>query len=90
MSHLNSFLAKGVNTLQSLQELILNFRSWKCCGTYDIAKMYNNLFIEEDHLKFQLILWSEDLDPSNEVEIYCLTRTMYGVTCSGNQAEWSE
>ena len=33
------------------------------------------------------MLFIDDMDPNGEVEIYVLVRAMYGVTCTGNQAE---
>ena len=87
MSGLNEVLAKGINTLHSLLGLNLNFRGWKEVGTYDISKMYNQLFVDEDHLQYQLILFVDDMNPSNPVDTWVLVRAMYGVTCTDNQAE---
>ena len=87
MSGLNEVLAKGENTLQSLLALNLNFRGWKQVGTFDISKMYNQLFLHQDHYQFQLILFVDEMNPQGEPEVWVLVRAMYGVTCTGNQAE---
>ena len=86
-SRLNIHLAKGVNTLQNLQQLLLDFRTHKHTSTFDIQKFYNALYIEEEHLCFQLFLWVEDLDPEGDVIIMVFSRAMYGVVSTGNQAE---
>ena len=86
-SGLNEHLAKGHNTLNNLQMLLIRFRSYKFVGSYDISKMYNMLRIEESHLQYQLILWVDEMDPCKEVEVWVMTRAIYGTISSGNQAE---
>ena len=44
-SGLNDHLAKGLNTLNNLQQLLIKFRSYKHIGSFDISKMYNMLYI---------------------------------------------
>ena len=86
-SGLNDHLAKGLNTLNNLQQLLLRFRSFKHIGSFDISKMYNMLYIEESHLQYQLILWVDALDPNKEIEVWVMMRAIYGTVSSGNQAE---
>ena len=86
-SGLNEHLAKGLNTLNNLQQLLLRFRSYEHIGSYDISKMYNMLFIEPSHLQYQLILWVDEMDPKNETEVWVMMRAIYGTISSGNQAE---
>ena len=86
-SGLNEFLAKGHNTLNNLQLLIMLFRVSKHVGTYDIGKMYNMLHIDVSHLCYQLILWVDKMDPNNQPEVWVITRAIYGTISSGNQAE---
>ena len=86
-SGLNEHLAKGHNTLNNLQMLLMRFRSFKHVGSYDISKMYNMLRIEESHLQYQLILWVDEMNPANDPEIWVMTRAIYGTISSGNQAE---
>ncbi|HIM99666.1 MAG TPA: hypothetical protein EYM61_00620 [Deltaproteobacteria bacterium] len=87
MSGLNEYLAKGINTLNNLQQIMLEFRSWPIVATYDIHKMYNSLFIEEASLCYQLYLWTPNLDPNGPIIVMVFTRAMYGVVSSGNQSE---
>jgi hypothetical protein len=86
-SGLNDHLAKGLNTLNNLQQLLIKFRGYKHIGSYDISKMYNMLYIEEAHLQYQLILWVDEMNPENEVEVWVMLRAIYGTVSSGNQAE---
>ena len=86
-SGLNDHLAKGLNTLNNLQQLLIKFRSYKYIGSFDISKMYNMLYIEESHLQYQLILWVDEMNPENEVEVWVMLRAIYGTVSSGNQAE---
>ena len=53
----------------------------------DVRKMYNSIALEEDDWCYQLYLWQDDLDPSNEPRIKVVKTAIYGVTSSGNQAE---
>ena len=89
VSGLNAILAKGQNSLNNLQQLLLRFRGVPIVATFDIAKMYNNLFLEVDNYQYQLFLWKENLDPDAELKYMVFLRAMYGVVCTGNQAETS-
>ena len=86
-SGLNEHLAKGHNTLNNLQMLLIKFRAYRHAGSYDISKMYNMLRIEESHLCYQMILWVDQMDPNREVEVWVIQRAIYGTVSSGNQAE---
>ena len=86
-SGLNDHLAKGLNTLNNLQQLLIKFRGYQYIGSFDISKMYNMLYIEEAHLQYQLILWVDQMNPENEVEVWVMLRAIYGTISSGNQAE---
>ena len=62
---LNGILAKGRNNLASLINVLLKFRCSKAAFTCDIRMAYNNLKLHHDHIRHQLYLWKEDLDPSS-------------------------
>ena len=47
----------SVNALQSFLELNLNFKGWLPEGTFDISKMYNQLFLHPEHYQPQLMLF---------------------------------
>ena len=86
-SGFNEWLAKGINSLNNLQTLVLLWRTFLACGTFDISKMYNMLHIAPAHLCYQLVLWRDKMDPANPIEIWVITRAIYGTVSSGNQAE---
>ena len=88
-THLNEFLAKGVNTLQNMQSLLLNFRVNRASSAFDIKKMYNQLYMETEEYPFMLFLWVDGLNPANPIRVYCFLRAMYGIVSSGNQSETS-
>ena len=86
-SGFNDWLAKGINSLNNLQVLVLLWRTFLACGTFDISKMYNMLHIDPAHLCYQLVLWRDQMDPAAPIEIWVITRAIYGTISSGNQAE---
>ena len=86
-SGFNEWLAKGINSLNNLQVLVLLWRTFLACGTFDISKMYNMLHIDPAHLCYQLVLWRDQMDPAAPIEIWVITRAIYGTISSGNQAE---
>ena len=86
-SGFNDWLAKGINSLNNLQVLVLLWRTFLACGTFDISKMYNMLHIDPAHLCYQLVLWRDQMDPASPIEIWVITRAIYGTISSGNQAE---
>ena len=45
------------------------------------------LHIDPAHLCYQLVLWQDQMDPANPIEIWVITRAIYGTISSGNQAE---
>ena len=47
----------SVSTLQPLLELNLSFKGWLPVETFDISKMYNQLFLHPEHYQPQLMLF---------------------------------
>ena len=84
---LNDLLAKGINNMNSLLEILLRWPIQVVCFHTDVSKMYNTIRLHEDHWCFQRYLWQEGLDPSKPPEEKVIMRIMYGLTPSGNQAE---
>ena len=82
---LNGILAKGMNNLASLISVLLKFRFSKAAFTCDIRMAYNNLKLHHDHLRHQLYLWKEDLDPSSPTILMAVNTLIYGVRPVGNQ-----
>ena len=82
---LNCILAKGLNKLEKILALHLNFRAGCYAFTFDIKMAYNQIKLKPEHWSYQRYLWRENLDPNNPlVEMYLLT-AIYGVKPSGNQ-----
>ena len=81
---LNSTLAKGVNTLGNLYNLLIQFRLNKYAFTTDISLAYNNISMDPDHVAYQKYLWRENLDEGNELKVWVILSQIYGIRSSGN------
>ena len=84
---LNDILAKGRNNMNKLLEIALRWRIWPEAFHTDVRKMYNTLVLEEEHWCYQLYLWNDELDPTEEPKWKVIKTLIYGVKSSGNQAE---
>ena len=80
---LNSILAKGMNTLARLLELVIRFRLGRFAFTGDVQAAYNGIKITEHFYKYQKYLWREDLDPKNPVIVMIVVTLIYGIRPSG-------
>ena len=83
MSGFNDCLAKGSNCLNNLFMVMINWRSWVVCFTSDIQKMYNTIKLFPSEYKYTLYLWSQTLDPSEEIEVWLYVVVTYGLVSSG-------
>ncbi|XP_066932960.1 uncharacterized protein [Clytia hemisphaerica] len=61
---LNDLLAKGRNTLNRLQEVLIRFFIHPIAMHTDIKKMYNTIKLDESHWCYQRYVWEANLDPS--------------------------
>ena len=52
-----------------------------------MQKMYNCVKLDQNDWCFQRYLWKDDLNENNPVEEKIIKTIIYGVKCSGNQAE---
>ena len=86
-SSLNSLLALGFNSLNSLAEVMIRWRTHPHAFTTDISKMYNRVVLEPDHWKYQLYYWVNDLQPGVKPRIKVIKTLIYGVRSSGNLAQ---
>ena len=84
MSGLNNVLCKGINCLNSLYMIVINWRSWIVGFSGDISKMYNTIRLYPSEYPYSLYYWSSTLDPSEEIEIWLYVVVTYGVVSSGN------
>merc|ERR1711860_204233 len=80
---LNSVLAKGMNKLPRILNLLIRFGSRKEALTGDVSMAYNNLKIIPDHYTYQRYLWYKDLDLNNEVSEMFIKTMIYGVKAAG-------
>ena len=84
---LNSLLCKGRNSLNNLVMIILR---WMCCPYVfhtDISKMYNTIYLDSKHWRYQLYFWNNELKVGIAPRIKVVKTIMYGVRPSGNIAE---
>ena len=84
---LNDILAKGINSLNKLQDIALRWRIHQSAFTTDVRKMYNTIKLDVDHWCYQRYLWQEDLSPNQPPKQKVIKTLIYGVRSSGNQAE---
>ena len=86
VSSFNDVIAKGNNCLTSLYQLIINWRSNIFAFTSDISKMYNSVQLKPEMYRYSLYLFSESLDPSEDIQIWVNKTLMYGLKSAANQA----
>ena len=82
---LNCILAKGLNKLEKILALHLNFRAGYYAVTFDIKMAYNQIKLKPEHWSYQRYLWHENLDLNSPLTEMFLLTTIYGVKPSGNQ-----
>ena len=84
---LNSLLAKGVNSMNKLIDILIRWTSYKYAFHSDIHKMYNSIFLQSKDWRYQMYLWSDDLDVERPPRRKIIKTLIYGVKPSGNLAE---
>ena len=82
---LNNILAKGSNKLETIFNLLVNFRAGKHAFLFDIRMAYNQLKLHPKSLTWHRYLWIPDLNPENEIEERVMLTIIYGVISSGGQ-----
>ena len=60
---LNDILAKGINSLNSMLEIMIRFRCFVVGMHTDVKMMYNVVKLKPNHWTFQRYLWDIGLDP---------------------------
>ena len=83
---LNEILAKGVNGMQRINDIILRSRCRKHVWSSDISKLYNQLHLSNSALPYGCFLYHDSLDQDVKPEIYVMKRAWYGVSSTGNQS----
>ena len=82
---LNNLLAKGINKLAKLFNVLLRFRSKPGAFTCDVKMAYNQIQLDPSHYRYQQYLWKENLDPNMPTVVMIIKTLIYGVRSSGNQ-----
>ena len=86
---LNSILAKGINGINKLQEIIIRWFMHAVAFHCDITSMYNNVELDERDWCYQRFFYDKTLDPNSQPEEYIIKTNIYGVKSSGNIAEYA-
>lgn len=75
---LNDNLHTGPRLQQDLLRLLIRYRSHRVAVGSDIEKMFRQIWVAEDHRRYQRILWRES--PGEPIEEYELTTVTFGTS----------
>ena len=84
---LNSLLAKGTNNLNNLVMMIIRWLCYTHAFHTDISKMYNTIWLDKEHWRYQLYFWEGELKMGVAPRPTVIKTAIYGVRSSGNVAE---
>ena len=84
---LNSLLAKGVNGMNNLVQILIRWTCKPFVFHTDIQKMYNAVHLDKNHWRYQMYLWDDNLNLQVQPRWKVIKTLIYGVRSSGNQAE---
>ncbi len=84
---LNDILPKGSNNMNNLIQILLRWTIKRFGYHTDVRKMYNSVELHKEFWKYQLYWFSDTLKPEEPPKIKVIKTCIYGVKCSGNQAE---
>ena len=84
---LNDILAKGSADLVSLVSMLLDWLIGPSALVGDISQFYNTVLLEEDHWKYQQVVWFDNLDPETTLRRGVVRTCIYGVRCVASQTE---
>ena len=86
---LSSLLCKGRNNLNNLVMIMIR---WVCCPFAfhtDISKMYNTIYLDRKHWRYQLYFWEGELKVGIAPRIKVIKTNIYGIRSSSNLAEYA-
>ena len=83
---LNSVLAKGANSLNNLLGITLRWTMHQSAFHADVQKMYNKVLLDPCHWRYQLYLFSKDLNIDDVPQWKVIKTLIYGVRPSGSLA----
>ena len=84
---LNSLLAKGINSMNRLVEILIRWTMHEWAFNTDIQKMYNAIRLDKSHWCYEMYLWDNELDKERLPSWKVIKTLIYGVKSSGSQAE---
>ena len=84
---LNSLLSKGSNNMNSLVMILLRWFCYLYAFHTDISKMYNTIYLDSKHWRYQLYFWNGELKMGVAPTPKVVKSVIYGVRPSGNIAE---
>ena len=73
--------------MNKLVEIMIRWLLHKFAYHTDIQKMYNTIRLAEEDWCYQLHLWDNELNGSNNPKVKVIKTLIYGVCSSGNQEE---
>ena len=83
---INSLLVKGCNRMNKIVMIILRWFCWLYAFHSDISKMYNTIYLDPKHWRYQLYFWNDELKVGIAPVIKVVETVIYGVRPSGNIA----
>ena len=84
---LNSLLAKGTNNLNNMVMIMIRWLCHSYAFHTDISKMYNTIWLDSAHWRYQLYFWNDELKLGVEPRLKAIKTAIYGVRPSGNVAD---
>ena len=83
---LNILLAKGVNSMNNLVQILTRWTFKPYVFHTDIQKMYNVVHLDKNHWQYQMYLWDDNLETLLQPQWKVIKPVIYGVRSSGIQA----
>lgn len=77
---LNDILMVGLTLQEELITILMRFRQHAYVIMADIAKMYRQIWVDEQDTKFQCVLWNDN--PMEKPSTYKLKTVTYGTSCA--------
>ncbi|CAB0044201.1 unnamed protein product, partial [Trichogramma brassicae] len=77
---LNDFMHTGPKLQQEISTILLRWRLGQYAFTADIVKMYRQIYVREEDVTWQRILWR--CNPKDPVQEFDLTTVTYGTACA--------
>ena len=84
---LNSLLAKGINSMNSLLAIVIRWTIYPCAFHCDIKSFYNCVSLKSVFWRYQLYYWLDNLDVERPPRRKVIKTLIYGVRPSGSLAE---